>query len=430
MTYTPIDIGAPDWGPPVNAALSGQDARIDVNAANTAANTANISSLQTVTNGVSRLGIYVPQGWGATWKAARNTGTATIAAIGGSSTEGYYASDLRQKGWVDLVRNSLQAQYGNGGSGYRGTDITSTVQTANGVPAGAITAYNANGNNGTIVGAWSVGGSSFGPGAKYVFTSTVGDSWTQVVNGTQVDIYAVAGTTAPHTTYSYQIDGGSIVNVPTVGTADNIQRTTISGLAAGNHTVVVKHAGTGGQFVSICGISGRNTTGIVVNNFARYGSRAANFAAADSTTNTDWNGAFQYPADLAILTHGPNDAAGSDSGDTWAKNMRIIMERIRNNGGAVGATDLMIVLPHIGTFDSATNLYQDYVARARGLAEGFNAALVNMWGIGKISWNYWNGLGYWSNASNPGPAGTDSVHPSDAGHQFIKDTVYPIINGA
>ena len=109
--------------------------------------------------------------------------------------------------------------------------------------------------------------------------------------------------------------------------------------------------------------------------------------------------------------------------------MRIIAERIRNNGGATGTTDLMIVLPHIGTFDSATSLYQDYVARARGLAEGFNAALVDMWTIGRNSWNLWNGLGYWADSTNPGPAGADSVHPSDAGHQFIYNTIYPIING-
>lgn len=381
----------------------------------------------------SDLGIYVPPGWGTNWKAKLSaasvgSGQAVLAAVGGSSTQGYYASSLRTKGWVDLLRTSLQASYGDGGSGFRGAGLTGIVQAADGVPAAATTAYNANSNNATLSGAWSVGGSSYGPGAKYVFTSTVNDSYTVSVRGTQVDIYIVAGSTAPHTTFSYQIDGGTVVTVPTTGTADNIQRTTIAGLASGTHTVVVRHAGTAGQYVSVCGIAGTNASGVVVNNFGRYGSRSANFSATDETINTAWNGSYSYPADLAILTHAPNDAAGGDSGDTWAKNQRIIMERIRNSGGATGATDLMLVLPHIGTFDSSTLLYQDYAARGRGLAEAYGAAFVNMWAIGRNSWNYWNTLGYWSNSSNPGAAGTDNVHPSDAGHAFISSVIKPLIS--
>lgn len=426
MTYNPIEIGSPDWGQPLNDALTSQDQRITDNEVD-------ILGLETDVTGIlptiNPLATYIPNGWGSNWKTARNNNAATLAVVGASSSLGYYASNLRSTGWVDLLRTALQNQYGNGGSGYKGSALTSAVQVADGVPAAATTAYTTAGNLATLVGSWSVGGNSYGPGAKYVFTSTLGDSYTDTVSGTIIDIFVVAGTTSPHTTYSYQIDGGAVVNVPTTGTTDNIQRTTITGLSNGPHTVVLKHAGTGGQFVSIIGMAGRNPTGITVNNFARYGSRAANFAAADSTTNTDWNGAFQYPANLVILTHGPNDALNNDSGDTWAKNMRIIMERIRNNGGATGTTDLMIMLPNVGTFDSTTNIYQDYVARARGLAEGFNAAFVDIWTLGRNSWNYWESLGYWANASVPGTAGTDSVHPSDAGHQFIYNTVLPIING-
>lgn len=377
------------------------------------------------------LGVYAPPGWGASWRAklaAAGAGTAVLATIGGSSTQGYYASNLRTKGWVDLLRTSLQTTYGDGGSGFRGAGLTGAVQVADGVPAAATTAYNANSSNATLSGSWSVGGNSYGPGAKYVFTSTVGDSYTVAVRGTAVDIYAVAGSSAPHTTYSYQIDGGSVVTVATTGTADNIQKTTITGLSSGSHTVVLRHAGTGGQFVAICGVTGRNTTGVIIHNFGRYGSRAANFAAADETINTSWNGSYNLPCDLAILTHGPNDAIGSDSGDTWAKNQRLIMERIRNSGGATGTTELLIMLPHVGTFDS-TGLYQDYASRVRGLGEAFGAAVVSMWGIGRNSWNYWNGLGYWADATNPGASGTDNVHPSDLGHAFIASVLQPILTG-
>lgn len=409
-----------NWATPLNNAL-------------TSLNNGKADRALTARSGV---GINVPAGWGANWRAKlaaaqAGTGKAVLATVGGSSTQGYYASNLRQKGWVDLVRTSFQSTYGDGGSGFRGAGLTGVVQAADGVPAAATTAYNANGTNATLVGSWSVGGNSFGPGAKYVFTSTVGDSYTVNVRGTQVDIYVVAGSTSPHTTFSYQIDGGTVVNVPTTGTADNIQKTTVTGLSAGVHSVVLRHAGTAGQFVSICGVAGTNATGTVVNNFARYGSRAANFAAADSTINTDWNGAFQYPADLVILTHAPNDVnngAGQDTVTVWANNIRTIMDRIRNNGGALGATDVMIVLPHIGTFDTTNNFYPLYSDEASALATTYGCALVNMWTVGRNSWAYWNSLGYWSNASNPGVAGTDNVHPSDAGHAFIASVISPIIS--
>jgi hypothetical protein len=171
----------------------------------------------------------------------------------------------------------------------------------------------------------------------------------------------VAGSTNNHTTYSYQIDGGAVVNVPSTGTADNIQKTTIDGLSAGTHQVAIRHAGTAGQFISVCGITGRNTTGIVVNNFAKYGSQSSSYIGTDQALTLDWNGGYQFPAHLAILTAGPNDANNAVSGDTWARRYRVIFEGIRNRGNADGDTDLMIVLPHIGNFDTTNILYFDTV---------------------------------------------------------------------
>lgn len=56
MTYTPIVIGSPDWGPPLNDALVDQDARITTNAANIATNTGDIAVLQQISNNVKDFG--------------------------------------------------------------------------------------------------------------------------------------------------------------------------------------------------------------------------------------------------------------------------------------------------------------------------------------------------------------------------------------
>lgn len=43
MTYTPIPIGSPDWGPPINSAFTDQDTRIDANATNISNLTATVA---------------------------------------------------------------------------------------------------------------------------------------------------------------------------------------------------------------------------------------------------------------------------------------------------------------------------------------------------------------------------------------------------
>ncbi|MGA5820798.1 SGNH/GDSL hydrolase family protein [Kitasatospora sp. NPDC094028] len=373
-------------------------------------------------------GIYIPPGWGANWKtklaaAQAGTGTAVAAAMGGSSTQGYYASDLRVKGWLGLLRSSLQATCGAGGSGFRSSSMTALFQSANGVPTAATNVYNAQGNLATLGGAWSAGGSAYGPGGYYVYTQASGATWTLSVFGTIAKIFTVDGG-GNHANWTYSIDGGAAVTVTDSGSAQATIRTTaISGLAAGAHQVVITYAGTGSNFLSVVGIAGETTSGVIVNDFSRYGSRAGDYALADQTLATPFNAGASYPADLVIFAHGPNDAAHGDTGDTWARNTRLLMQNVRD---ANSNAELMIVLPNVGNFDT-NYLYQDYAGPARGLAEAFGAALVDFWTIGDNTWNYWQSLGYWASASNPGAAGSDTVHPSDAGHQFIANTLLPYL---
>jgi lysophospholipase L1-like esterase len=377
-------------------------------------------------------GIYVPPGWGEFWRAKRDaagTGQARIVVVGGSASQGFYASNPVTKSWPGLVRTALQAQHGDGGSGFMTSSLSATILQAG--DADALAAWQGAGAIIGQTGTWTQGGSRFGPGVCYLYADETGDSLTFTVRGTTVKIYTVSGG-GSRPSFTYQIDGGSAVTVADSGiSASNIQVTTINGLFSGTHTVKVQWAGTAsgtGQNLSVCGVSGENATGVLVHNLALAGARSETYGnPATTALNATWNGGVDFPCDLAIYTAGPNDASSNTAGDTWAANVAKWVKAVRDTGNAVGDTDIMIMLPHLGTHDTTNYKYQDFAARARGLAEAYGAALVDMWTIGRNSWRYWQTLGYWGTKTNPGPAGTDSVHLSDAGYQHVADVVLPIL---
>lgn len=374
------------------------------------------------------LGIYAPPGWGSFWRAKRaatGTGRATVAVVGGSASQGMYASNPITKSWPGVVRTALQASYGDGGSGFHSTSLSSTILA--GGDAAALANWTAQGAIVAQTGTWVQSGNKYGPGLCGIYTETTGDSLTfSGVRGTTVKIYTVSGGTRP--TFTYSIDGGTAQTVTQTAGAAAIQVTTVN-VSAGTHTVKLTcGTTTAGQYLTVVGVEGTNATGVVVNNLAMGGASSASYA--NNTTaqlNSTWNGGVDYPADLVIYTAGPNDATQNTAGDVWAANVAKYLKAVRDTGSATGATDVVIMLPHLGTFDTTNYKYQDFAVRARTLAEVYGAAFVNMWAVGRNSWEYWRTLGYWGTSAGTGAAGTDSVHLSDAGFAFMANTVLPLL---
>lgn len=378
------------------------------------------------------LGYYVPPGWGQFWKAKRaaaGSALATVAAVGSSSTQGLYSSNLLTAPFVSRIATSLQSAYGDGGSGFFSTARSLTYMGA----STTANAWNAiSGNFCTVTGSWSIG-NPYGPGANYVSTQTVGDTITFIIRGTKARIYTLSG--AGRSNWSYTVDGGSSVPVSDSGTGGStVQTTSISGLSSGSHTIVMTKAGSAGTSFAVCGVTGENTTGVVVNNYGISGAGSSYFT--DFTDNYGagrWSGGPDYPADLVIYALGANDANAGLSGDTWAANLRQFLQGVKDGTSvgsvaATGTTDVLIVLQHIGQYDTTNLKWQDYAARARGIAEAYGAALMDMWPLGRNSWNYWNSLGYWGNsAASGGVAGTDVIHMSDAGHTAVANAILPIL---
>lgn len=376
------------------------------------------------------IGIFVPPNWGANWKAKRNNhaaAQAVIGVVGSSSTQGLYSSNLLTAPYVSKIMTDLQSTYSDGGSGFfssaRSLTFMGASTTAN--------AWNAlSGNFITVSGSWSVG-NPYGPGANYIYTQTVGNTATIIVRGTKARIYTMAG--GGRSNWSYTVDGGSSVNVTDPGGGDQIQVTSINGLSSGSHTIVMTKAGSAGTSMALCGVTGENATGIVVNNYGISGGKTYDFGGFTNAYDAGrWSGGPDYPCDLLIYALGANDCNAGYDGDTYAANLSQFLQGVRDGstvGGTpvTGATDILILMQHIGKYDTNYK-WQDYSARARVIAEAYGAALVQMWPIGRNSWNNWNGLSYWGNsAASGGGAGTDVIHMSDAGHLATANAILPIL---
>ena len=376
-------------------------------------------------------GIYVPPGWGRFWAARRDaaaagTALARIVAVGGSATQGFYASNPRTKSWPGVVASTLQGLYGDGGSGFQQTSLSATLLSS-GDPT-ALAAWTTAGAVVAQTGTWTQGGSAYGPGANYIYSDVTGNTLTFKARGTTVKIYTVVGSgTRPNMLYS--IDGAADVSVPQPSGTAAIQVTTITGLSDIEHTVVVKvGTASAGQFLSVCGVSGERASGVIVHNLALAGASSSRYAnPATTALNATYNGGPDFPCDLAIFTAGPNDAAANVTGDTWAANVAKWIKAVRDTGSQAGDTDIILATPHLGTHDVTNFKYQDYAERARALADVYNCAIVNWWTLGRNSWQYWNSLGYWGTNAGTGAAGTDSVHMSDAGFQFMADALLPLL---
>ncbi|PPS89446.1 glycosyl hydrolase family 28-related protein [Streptomyces sp. MH60] len=379
-------------------------------------------------------GIYVPDGWGQFWRAKRNAaasgGKARVVVVGGTTAQGYYASNLATGGWVGAMRTSLQARYGNGGSGMFSSS-RSAVKLNGAGEAAAVAAWTTAGCLASTTGTWTLGGNPTGPGFTYIYSDAAA-SVTFKVTGTTVKIYTVSGST-PRVGYSYTIDGGAPVAVADSGiSTTNIQVTTVTGLASAEHTVTVSRDATAGT-LSVCGVAGENTSGIVVDNNARGGAGSGNFVTgavtgASTALGAGWNGGESNPCDLLVYTVSPSDAAANITADAWSANVAKYLKAVKDTGAQAGDTDVLIVLPHLGTLDVTNFVYQEYANRARALADTYGAAVINLWALGRNSWKYWDGLGYWGDVNAVGAGGHDVVNLSNAGHALVAGHVLSVVD--
>jgi lysophospholipase L1-like esterase len=363
----------------------------------------------------------VPPGWGMGWLRARDearTRLAVVGVIADSIAKGSGATDQWGLSWTGLLRSELQGRFGNGGSGFVTVDL-------------------ANGGNVVATGAWdtfpSLGSASRGgPGGVSYRPTTAGNGATLTfpVDGSKVEVIMKT-----HPTYGrvdVQVDGGATQQV-LVNTALSVLRFDTGVTTPGPHTVKVTAA------VGVCeiyGVSGRNTTGVVLDNYSGGGLSIAgsNFNLATVTVSGSPNtyttdslasmGA-AGSVDVLVFAVGINDVVlgGVQTFEALMDNLTGVFARAINEGVAdASPPDLIIQIEHGGKADGLLDTelaYTTVVMALRAFADGMGALVVDVWGAGQRSWKAWQNLGWWSNGN------TDLVHPENRGHRFYYEQMRP-----
>lgn len=354
--------------------------------------------------------------WGGRWRTAREKskdGLVRIAILGDSISVGEIATNWLTDGYVAHLRDTLQARYGDGGSGY----ITHNYRAAGNPGGGQV----------TTTGAWTDVDNEGGILRRSLKPTVAGNgaTITMPVRGSSIDLFFRSDTTFG--TFHYQIDGGSFVAVP-LNAAASMVTIPVNGLTATSHTVVVRATTGDGRFY---GVRGRNPTGIIVENMSLSATALADMANATSgvSTTDPYQNTVAYrslaavaPCDVVILMLGANDV-GVDVDDTvfisnmWNAIAAVQYAAARNGRTILSPPDFIVVGEHIGTLDTVPGftLYErDYMqlyAALRETAGAAGAAFVDVWGAGAQSWDYWASLNLWGNNN------TDGVHPNDTGHR-------------
>lgn len=371
-----------------------------------------------IKDNVTTPGIQIPTNWGTYWKAklaSTATGNATIAVFGDSITQGFEASDLTTRAsgntYVNVLRNALQAQYGDGGSGFISAAMSPLFFSAPWTSA----------NTGvSTTGTWTKE-SGAGPASADIYTNAPGSTVTfQYVRGTKIPVYHGTNTIAGF--FTVTIDGTLVGNVNSnAALGIGVETYTV---AAGTHTVTITASDT--NYTNIFGVRGTNSTGVIVDNFGLTGQTSGGgLSAAGYGATVPWSGGSSIPCDLFIYALGVNDAHANtgyaNTADIYAQNIATTFEYIKNDTTftSLGTTDLMIMMPHIGQFQGAGPNYGVMMERAMGIAAAYGGAFVSMGTIYRNSYNYFHSLnGFGGTADSSGAAGNDPVHPSNIGHNL------------
>lgn len=364
-------------------------------------------------------GLWVPAGWGAAWAAAKQAASSrrVVAAVVGHSIGRGWSTDLDVDGWVALLRADLQAEHGDGGSGWRGV-VDSEL-----VVGSAINTWD---NRGQVSAGWTEyfgAGKQDGPGATTVLSdNTAGRTWT--FPGLRGKSLRTFHAQAPgNGSYTLRINNGAPSAAVVTDGALSVQSSPVQTAASDESRLHLTTSGGAG--VVLYGCEAVNDVGIVVDNYAKSGGKASDFVGSGTFGQSpDWNGGQYRPCDLLIYSLDLGDVAANTAPDVYLANVRQHIERVRGLGPKHGMTEILFVLNHAGHLDDVNRVAAAYSERIRALAETYGAAVVNMWAQGYNSYDHWADLGHWgTDYVTTGEVGTSDVHLSAAGQRAIYDAL-------
>lgn len=374
---------------------------------------------------VLRQFVEKPPGWGERWRAALPQSTLRLVPIlwiGDSTSVGPYSGQARTIIPRKVANAIVAAGYPDGGSGFINFDNTAVGFF--GGPGG----LNGPATDAVLTGAWTLGTNGVNCNWQRPTTDGNGGTITVFPRGTILDI--ISRTDPTFGRYDRQIDGGSTVQVPQ-NLAAAVQQTTISGLAAGYHSVKITSAAGQHRWH---GVRGRNAVGVMIDNFSSGGraitgstnslSTVSEGLGSRTSVDVTFDALTATPPDLAVLMMGANDADAANTGtpQTLRETLAALHRELRAVGGNNGQPDLIVVIQHISGFvDAAVPYRYSWIAETqRAWAQAHGAAIVDLWALGRFSGEYGAAQGWFG-------FGVTDVHPSDAGFTAFAAPIIDLI---
>ncbi|MBS1968656.1 MAG: BppU family phage baseplate upper protein [Bdellovibrionales bacterium] len=325
------------------------------------------------------------------WRAALAKAQATdqivnLNVVGTSIATGGVTTDYTTKSWVALLRKELTQKVGDVGRGVVSTHFPNAVGPL----------------RWTFTGTWSTQ-VLFGIMGDCRLSTTLGSTATLSFNGTGIKILTYANSSGGK--FLASVDGGTPVEFNSnVAAAEPCKEFTITGLSAGDHTLVITQNDAGKNLMLIGAYELKGTKGVRVNNVSKSGG---------STANVTWNNNVliaeidYWNPTLTIIEFFTNDYMSQVDLVAYKNTMQTLISRAKQFG------DVLLIANGIRT-ENQTIKQTDYINVLKTLATENQVALLdtfNRWGG---NFEYANGtLGYLA----------DTVHPNDVGHQDIANFV-------
>jgi hypothetical protein len=361
-----------------------------------------------------------------------------VAAITDSIGWGLYASNSSTFAgdtcWTSLLRTQLQAQYGDGGSGFVSA---SHSQDNGGGPDYTLADVGVFDNN---QGAWPANYFDCSGDIDYTYinhadvsTTVAQASYTFRVRGTSILVYYVANARGP--LFTVAIDGYTPTTFNSHASSNTSTYQSFS-VPAGTHVVTVTHSGSDGQLLVLQGVDATYSTGVVVDLYGTTGQTLQTFVCTPSAISSSGGSSGARPASLLVLELGYNDAAGGASAQVFSGYLQQLLAQFQG-------VDVLYVEPAYQCRSEADCEQYQYCSFASSL-NGYASAAVAVSNAFANASSLFTSCDdaqdkeYYGNSSPPhagDPIGTPGIkgvavnsdHPSDVGHAQIFSLIAPLL---
>lgn len=123
-------------------------------------------------------------------------------------------------------------------------------------------------------------------------------------------------------------------------------------------------------------------------------------------------------ADLLIIQLGANDPSNALwSPESMRNGIGKILKPYMQGNADNWAPDLLFIIEHQANWFDTLYKFNEMAASIGQMAKSHNAALIDIWALGKRSFKYWNDLGYFA----------DNIHPSNTGHSQYAQPIIDLL---